>query len=40
MHRWKDNIKTDLEDGMDWIHLAQARQTVDAHEHGNDPAVP
>jgi hypothetical protein len=30
-HRWEDNIKTDLREiglgGMDWIHLAQDRES-------------
>jgi len=42
MHRWKDNIKMDLKNrmgwyGVEWIHLAEARQIVGAHEHGKDP---
>ena len=24
-HRWEDNIKMDLQEGMDWIRLAQDR---------------
>jgi hypothetical protein len=38
---WADNIKMDLReigwDGMDWIDLAQDRES--SSEHGNEPSV-
>jgi hypothetical protein len=40
-HRWKDNIKMDLQEvecgGMDWIQLVQDRQLVGTCECGNEP---
>jgi hypothetical protein len=39
-HRWEANIKTDLEgigwEGVDWIHLAQARDRQKAFVDSNE----
>jgi hypothetical protein len=40
--KWVDNIKMDLReigwDGMDWINLAQDRDSGVSCEHGNEPS--
>jgi hypothetical protein len=40
--RWKDNIKTDLQEvgwgGIDWIAVAQDREKAGACEYSNEPS--